>query len=54
MLGVTERQGEIADMGEQARRGIAAPVDAGRGKREARSARGIWAGKSELDNAFGH
>ena len=45
-----EYSGEIAEMGEQLWYRIAAPVSAGRGKWEARFARGIWVGKSEIDD----
>ena len=42
--------GEIAEMGEQLWYRLAARVLAGRGKWEARFARGIWVGKSEIDD----
>ena len=42
--------GEIAEMGEQLWYRLAARVSAGRGKWEARFARGIWVGKSEIDD----
>ena len=45
-----EYSGEIAEMGEQLWYRLAARVSAGRGKCEARFARGIWVGKSEIDN----
>ena len=45
-----ECSGEIAVMGEQLWYGLAARVSAGRGKWEARFARGIWVGKSEIDD----
>ena len=41
---------EIAEMGEQLWYRLAARVLAGRGKWEARFARGIWVGKSEIDD----
>eukprot|EP00959_Pyramimonas_sp_CCMP1952_P286975 6001432-Pyramimonas_sp.AAC.1 len=43
--------GEIAEMDEQVWCRISARVAAGRGKWEACFARGIWVGKSELDDA---
>ena len=45
-----EYSGEIAEMGEQLWYRISAPVSAGRGKWEARFAKGIWVGKSEIDD----
>ena len=45
-----EYSGEIAEMGEQLWYRLAARVTAGRGKWEARFARGIWVGKSEIDD----
>ena len=45
-----EYSGEIAEMGEQLRHRLAARVSACRGKWEARFARGIWVGKSEIDD----
>ena len=45
-----EYSGEIAEMGEQLWYRLAARVSAGRGKWEARFARGIWVGKSEIDD----
>ena len=45
-----EYSGEIAEMGEQLWYRLAARVTAGRGKWKARFARGIWVGKSEIDD----
>ena len=45
-----EYSGEIAEMGKQLWYRLAARVLAGRGKWEARFARGIWVGKSEIDD----
>ena len=45
-----EYSGEIAEMGEQLWYRLAARVLAGRGKWEAIFARGIWVGKSEIDD----
>ena len=45
-----EYSGEIAEMGEQSWYRLAARVTAGRGKWEASFARGIWVGKSEIDD----
>ena len=45
-----EYSGEIAEMGEQLWYRLEARVLAGRGKWEARFARGIWVGKSEIDD----
>ncbi|CAK0850454.1 unnamed protein product [Prorocentrum cordatum] len=50
MLYGKEYNGEIAEMGEQVWYRISARVAAGRGKWEARFAKGIWVGKSELDD----
>ena len=50
MLYGKEYSGEIAEMGEQVWYRISARVAAGRGKWEARFAKGIWVGKSELDD----
>ena len=46
----SEYSGEIAEMGEQLWYRFAARVSAGRGKWEARFARGILVGKSEIDD----
>ncbi|CAK0790038.1 unnamed protein product [Prorocentrum cordatum] len=45
-----EHAGEVAEVGEQVRRRVAALVAAGQGKFEARFAKGIWVGKSEFDD----
>ena len=45
-----EYSGEIAEMGKQLWYRLAARVTAGRGKWEARFARGIWVGQSEIDD----
>ena len=45
-----EYSGEIAEMGEQLWYRLAARVSAGPGNWEARFARGIWVGKSEIDD----
>ena len=48
--GLMVYSGEIAEMGEQLWYRLAARVSAGRGKWEARFARGVWVGKSEIDD----
>ena len=50
MLYGKEYSGEIAEMGEQVWYRISARVQQGRGKWEARFAKGIWVGKSELND----
>ena len=50
LVNPVEYSGEIAEMGEQLWYRLAARVSAGRGKWEARYARGIWVGKSEIDD----
>ncbi|CAK0804855.1 unnamed protein product, partial [Prorocentrum cordatum] len=45
-----ECAGEVAEVGEQVRRRIAARVAVGQGNFEARFAKGIWVGKSEFDD----
>jgi hypothetical protein len=46
-----EYNGEIAEFGELVWYRIAARVSAGRGKYEARFAKGVWVGKSEADDS---